>query len=229
MEDTRTHGAESAIDDTIAVAPNMTATADAHQGFVMGDKPIPGLEDLPGDIGDSPHGDMSLEYTLQNFNALVSANAAMQTELSAGAAREAELQDQMAHLREVFAESLKPTIAALTKVTDDQEKLIRKRDEQLERRDADVAFATAQRDTLQRRLDRSLGYLDRVLDDEEGHRAPDTRTVAAPKPPVGPALGEIPDAVRRNARGETDMPFATLRAGESIHFDDGTSARRRRY
>lgn len=214
----RTHGADSAIDDEMIPAPNMTGEADAHQA-------LPGAEAIPADMPNSPHGDMPLEYTLQNFNALVAANTAMETALADALIREGTLQDENTHLREVINESLKPAIAALTKATDDQERIIRARDKTIEQRDADLQFANDQAATLQRRLDRATGYLDRVLDDEDSIRSGETRTVPAPKPPVGPALGEIPDAVRRDRSGRTDMPYAF--AGELRAVDE--SGRRRRY
>jgi hypothetical protein len=217
----RTHGADSAIDDTMIPAPNMTDAADASQA-------IPGAEAIPANMPDAPHGDISLEYNLQNFNALVAANTAMETALADAAIREAALQDENAHLREVINESLKPAVDALKKATDDQERIIRAQEKKLGEAAGDLQFAHDQRDALQRRLDRSLGYLDRVLDDEDGIHAPQTRTVPAPRPAVGPALGEIPDAVRPDTARRASMGI-DWSPGEIRGFDEPGTARRRRY
>lgn len=194
-----TNGAWMQLRPDVAPAPeNMTEVADQHEAQ------IPGIEAI-SDIPDSPHkeGDIPLEYSVQNFNALVAANTAMQTALADAEMRFADISvhletrvSENLHLREVIRDSMRPTIESLQKVTEDQETEARRLKKLNEGLNADLTFANAQRETLQRRLDRSLGYIDRFLDDEEAVHAPTAQSVPAPRPDVGPALGMIPDAVR---------------------------------
>lgn len=201
-------------------APNMTVEADAHQ-------PIPGAAAIPADMPNSPHGDVPLEYTLQNFNALVAANTAMETALADNEIQFLALQARIQEMKDTLALQQAHSVEA-REAHMDRRDLLSKSGKRVDELTLELDYARKHGAALQRRLDRSLGYLDRVLDDEDGIRSGETRTVPAPKPPVGPALGEIPDAVRRDRSGRTDMPHA-FAAAESIRFDDGTVGRRRRY
>jgi len=182
----------------IAAPANMTDIADEHAAQ------MPGMDAIPGDMPDAERGisDIPLEYNLQTFNALVAANTALQTALSDSEIRVSDLtahldtrRSENDHLREVIADSLQPSLDKLQKITVDQERennRILKLNEGL---NSELTFMTDQRNTLQRRLDRSLGYLDRVMDEEEVANAPTSIPRPAPRPPVGPALGQIPDAI----------------------------------
>lgn len=185
-DQTRTHGDDSAINDAPA-----------------------GMDAIPVNMPDSPHGDASVEYTLQNFNALVAANTAMQTELGAAAAREAVLEERLAetkHNAEVYEAH-----------AERYSKLAQERKTALDEATAELKFASDQRDELQRKLDRMSGYLDRVLDDEEEARAPETRAMPAPRPTVGPDFENIPRAERRT-RGEAGWSTisAPIRGFDSV-------------
>jgi hypothetical protein len=200
----RTHGADSAINDT-----------------------IPGSEVIPDNIPDSPHGDMSLEYSLQNFNALVSANTAMQGEVSSLNVIIADLRDRLKDNAHEIAGNEKAYNDLYVERGELKKELValkQKHDNVVEDRN----FAREQTAVLQRRLDRSLGYLDRVLDDEDGMRAPDTRAVPAEKPPVGPAIGEIPDAAMPSRR-ERNYSDAEIRPYSVATLSTPEFGRRRRF
>jgi hypothetical protein len=213
----------------VAEPANMTDIADEHEAQ------MPGMEAIPADMPNSEPkpGDIPLEYNFQNFNALVSANTAMQTALADAEIRVSELsahliarEGEVSHLREVISDSLKPTIDKLQTIVTDQEteaKRLRKLNEGLT---SDLTFANEQRETLQRRLDRSLGYIDRFLDVESEGQAPLTQSVPAPQPAVGPNLGSVPDAVRRNERGDVDMPYAFSARYDTVQM---SRERHRRY
>lgn len=190
--------------------------------------PPAGIDDLPVDLQDSPvkEDEGALAYTLQNFNALVAANTAMQTEISSLTLKVTAAEGESAHLREVIAESLKPAIATLTKVTDDQEKLIQKHEIRARNNESELQFARDQRDVLQRRLDRTMGFVDRVLDEEASLRAPTKREVPTQAPSVGPDLSSIPGAVRRDAEGRDSMSYAY---GEPLRTMSDPSEPQRRY
>ena len=222
--DNRTHGAHSAVDDEIP--HNMTDVADART-VVSGEelRAPAGMEAIPADMPDSPRTDTPLEYTLQNFNGLVAANTALETELSAGAERERALNASIVLLHEQLAESRR-TAEVYEAHAERYSKLAQERKTELDNQTSDLAYARDEAQELRRKLDRMSGYLDRVLDDEDGMRAPETRQVPALKPMVGPDFDDIPRAVRRNARGDTDMGYA-FRGERVMHSDE--MPRRRRY
>lgn len=217
----RTHGADSAIDDEIIAPRNMTDQADAKQDF------MPGAEAIPADMPDAPRGEMPLEYNLQTFNALVAANTAMETEISSLN----EKMDLIAQQRDGFKEALDDARgtnrAHLTQIKDLQQ-ADKDRQREIADLNVDLDFAKDTAATLQRRLDRALGYTDRVLDEEDAARAPESRVVPAPRPEVGPALGMIPDPVRRSDKA-SDRMWDRAMSASSIRFDDGATQRHRRY
>ncbi len=189
------------------------------------ESPIPGADAIPADMPDAPHGDVSLEYSLQQFNALVAANTAMTTEISGFGAREQAWTEQVGQMQ-ANIDDLRVAAESAQKVMNDQRKAIAAHESVSKDQADELKFAQDHAATLQRRLDRSLGYLDRVLDDEDGHRAPETRTVAAPRPEVGPALGMIPDAIRANRRASDSDGWISAR---SASFSEPTATRPRRY
>lgn len=178
-----------------------------------------------GEGADAPQseladGEMALMYTEQNFNSLAAANTAMQTEISSLLERANEKDQVIQDLRDRIDELRVTNRDYLTQVKDLQahDKDMKSR---LDDAAADVDYHRDNAASLQRKLDRSLGYLDRVIDDQEGSREPEKRTVAPP--PIGPDLGAIPEA-RRRSRNGIDM----MAIGDSIHFTD-PAERRRRY
>lgn len=224
--DTRTHGAESAINDEAPPAQPFPA----YEQFDAVD-PIPGAEAIPADMPNAQPGDVSLPYDLQTFNALVAANTAMQTEISSLNEKAALIEQQRDSFKESLVEERANTKIYLAQIKDLQSahgEMSKRFDEKMAEKDADIQFAKDQRDTLQRRLDRALGYLDRTLDEEDALRAVDTTVERAPRPPVGPSLGMIPDAVRRDKHGRTDMDFAYA-ATDLASPREMQAARRRRY
>jgi hypothetical protein len=201
-DQTRTHGDESAINDVPA-----------------------GMEAIPADMPNAAHGDVPLEYNLQNFNALVSANTAMISENNAAQEKIVHLAQVIDDQRERMAE-MSHTAKTYEEHAERYSKLAQERKVALDEATTELKFAREEREELRRKLDRMSGYLDRVLDDEDSVRLPETRQVPTIKPAVGPDLDDIPRAVRRTARGDTDMPFA-FRGDRIMHSDE--IVRRRKY
>jgi len=181
------------------------------------DTQIPGASAIPTDMPDAPHGDMPLEYNLQNFNGLVAANTAMETEIGSLNQIIEDLRDRLSDQRREI-DGNERGFAALAKELDAAKKA-------LVAANGDAAFMRDQRDVLQRRLDRTLGFVDRVLDEEASLRAPAERKVPVTAPSVGPDIASVPEAVRRDEQGRIDMPYAF--AGEPLRMVEPTEPRRR--
>lgn len=225
--DTRTHGAAPAINDEAPAARPFPA----YEQFDAVD-PIPGAEAIPADLPNAQPGDVSLPYDLQTFNALVAANTAMQTEISSLNEKAALIEQQRDSFKEALDEERANTKVYLTQIKDLQQ---HDRDrqkahgEKLEAALADLQFANDQRDVLQRRLDRALGYLDRVMDDEDSRQPPEFTTEQVGKPAVGPAIGQIPDAVRPDTARQAHRDYFSAFPGEPIRHRDFRFERPRRY
>jgi hypothetical protein len=200
------------------------ATEDTTISPPPADDHIPGVEAIPAEMPNAEHGDISLEYNLQNFNALVSANTAMQTEISGAAERETLLREQVAAGAK-WVEDLQNSLKRQQAHASEAREIHLETKAERDRLKQEIEFRDNQVVELQRKLDRTQGYLDRVLDEEDGVRAPETKTVIAPRPPVGPALGDIPRAIRRDSSGRADMDYA-FHAEPIRQFDSPERPRR---
>jgi len=204
-------------DDTppteVEMPHNMTAEADDAQH-------IPGAEEIPADIPNAPPGDMPLEYNLQNFNALVSANTALIGEVANQAQIIADLRDRIEDMREESKRNDKTFGQFVTREAEwKKEKTILQND---------LSFARSQAEQYRRQLDRTQGYLDRVLDEEDRIDAPatETRTVPVERPTVGPDLNNIPQPIHPAHRNQEGDRLPMYAVGASIETGHG---RRRRY
>lgn len=201
----RTHDSTSAINDEVA-------------GYMH----IPGAGNVFEEVPQAEHkeGDMALPYNLQTFNELVAANTALQSELAGRDAVIVEKDQIIQDLRDRADELKMSNREYLTQIKDLQQhdKDMKSR---LDDAVADVDYHRENAASLQRKLDRSLGYLDRVIDDQEAYREPEKRAVAPA--PVGPDLGAIPEA-RRRSRNQDGMMMGI---GDSIRFSDPAERRRR--
>jgi hypothetical protein len=221
QDEYRTHGQHSAVDDEPPVRQEPISPPPADAPTMMG------MEAIPAEMPNSEHADISLEYSLQNFNALVAANTAMQTEISAFGEKEAAWRE-LVDSKDASLKDLRDSLALHQKHSVEARELHIKRQAALDDLQTQFGFVTAQRDVLQRRLDRSLGYLDRVIDQEDEFAAPPTETMPRAKPPVGPAIGEIPDPVKpgRDRGGDPWMHGEPMKISR---FEGYAPARMRRY
>jgi len=202
--DERTHDSTSAINDAETPLPRGEG-ADAPQSTLA-------------------NGDMALMYTEQNFNSLVAANTAMETELSSLMRRLADKDETMASLRNTIdfmakaSEKHEETVFELKR---NHDKIVKG----LEEERGEHAYTKQLLAGEQRRTERAKGYLDRVLDEQGAYAAPQTETVTIPPAPVGPRLGDIYDPPRPT-RHDSDSPtFARGYVGEARHSHE----RRRAY
>jgi hypothetical protein len=134
--------------------------------------------------------DPTLEFTIENFNALVAANTSMETEISNMNVLVADLRDRIADLRQSAANAEQGFSTLAKELSEVKALAVERRYD----RDYERDRATA----LQRKLDRSLGYIDRIVDqdqtvvDEEGK----------PQFPqnIGPDLSGVVEPVRHGPR-----------------------------
>jgi hypothetical protein len=152
------------------------------------------------DAPQSPHGDgkMPLEYTEQNFNMLVAANTAMQSEIAGKDAIIADVRERLDDMRR----ELKNAERAYSTIVSE----LGEAKSQRQAGDEERMYERRRADALARRLDRALGYIDRVNDsdqivtDEEGKpNFPST---------IGPDVEAIDMPFPRGAASLTSSAFA---------------------
>lgn len=181
------------------------AGGDADYEFQASGDALPrgaGAEIPQSEIGE---GNGSLKYTEQNFNALVAANTALQSELAGAQAllstvtaerdRAIETAERTLRVAETGQKSLQ---AAQAEIKELREALDNERTELTYFRDHAVV--------LEKQLERIKGYTDRVLDEEA--RIGEPVKVAAPAAPIGPDLGSIAPAQRRARAGRDAMDWS---------------------
>lgn len=141
-------------------------------------------------------GHVPLNYTEQNFNELVAANTAMQTEIASHETLVGALRAQIENLTEALADSRESGRAYLTQIKDLQQ-ADRDSRKRVDEANNEATYQRERADESQRKLDRALGYIDAGLDAKLEHKDRD----GAPQigSPVGPDLMSIPRAYRRYA------------------------------
>lgn len=187
------------------------------------DNTITGTDAIPNDLVDSPHGEMPLEYTLQNFNALVSANTAMTSELANLNTIIVDLRDRLKDETEArktsgiaFSDMSKrydEVCVALTEQrTAAESKIDDLRNDGLHYRKTISA--------LEQKLQRTFGYVDRVLEQEQSYEKQPSIEAKPMVPVKGPAVNDIvmpqkPSRSRGATAGDPDYGFTAVRAFSS--------------
>lgn len=170
---------------------------------------IPGTEAIPDDMPNAEHGDMSLEYNMQNFNALVAANTAMTSEL-AGAQAQINLlvangeehrdaivnyEKAIADLRNSRTED-RADYRVLNETNRDQAKTIKEMAEAHKEMSAKLEYEKDRVNALGLQLERTKGYLDRTLEQDEQYDTASAVPEQRISRPRGPRIGDIPMPVR---------------------------------
>lgn len=180
-----------------------------------GEPVMPPAQDTPlprGAGADVPQSDIqpghgSLDYTEQNFNALVAANSAMEAELNtirdviASATRELEQGKEAMRAAGANADAWRRQCEA-------QGSAAREYREAVENERVELQYFRDHAQVLERKLERMKGYVDRVIEQDLSCGEP--RSVEAPPRPVGPALDDIVPAVRRSGKLSADGNWAEL-------------------
>lgn len=200
------------------------------EASLEGDEKRPLPRGAGADAPQSEHqeGDIGLMYTEQNFNELAAANAVMQTEISGFAEKEAMWRDRIDEMSK-SVDDLRFSVKSAQSLIKDQQQAIDAGKRDLVEAEADRDYQRDLAISLQRKLDRALGYLDSVLDKEEGYREP--ATMKGPLPAIGPDFDDVPPPRRRQTGGHAHSGFADMMPmGDVIRMSgDSRSERPRRY
>jgi hypothetical protein len=158
--------------------------------------------DAPQSEIQEGHG--TLDYTEQNFNALVAANSAMEAEISnlnrLLGAKEEELQGVKELMR-----SAVDNADAWRRQVEAHQRDVREMREGLENERVETQYFRDHAQVLERKLERMKGYTDRVLEQDASIQP--VEKVPAPPRPVGPAIEDIEPARRRVRQGRDSDGF----------------------
>jgi hypothetical protein len=202
-----------------------------HRLDMVGSAPA-GMDAIPSGMPDAPHSDAQLAYDLQTFNALVSANTAMTSELAGLNTIVIDLRDRLKDEKSAREASG----IAFSEMSNRYDDVCKAMTEQ--RKDAEKALTTAREDAifqrktisaLEQRLQRTFGYVDRVLEQEQSYEKAPAIEARPMVPAKGPAVSDIGMPVRDNTRANAAANWDPISASRAYDFGGGTYDTPRRY